>query len=105
MFVKLNDIGGTDLRDKNKTMFYKHTSKNLEMVWLSAKERNGTALIQNIPNLQSGIWAVGAKGFIDHVDRLDKDAEDQEKLNNYTLFEELAAGLIVVSSRLDNLAK
>ncbi len=105
VLVRLNKIGGADLMEKNISMFYKHASKNLELAWQAAKGRDGAALIQSIHKLQSAIWAVGAKGFISHVDKLEKAAEKHEKLNYHALLEELAAGLIVVRSRLENLAK
>ena len=105
VLVKLNKIGGADLMDKNITNFYNHASKNLETAWTAAKNHDGAALIENIHTLQSGIWAVGAKGFIEHVEKLESAAKKREKLNYYALIEELASGLIAVRSRLENLAE
>jgi len=104
VLVKLKEVGGVDRMDKTISQFYEHASQKLELAWKAAKDRDGAGLIQEIQSLKSGIGAVGATGFIEHVTRLEDSAVKREKHNYYAMLEELAAGLIAVRNRLENLA-
>jgi len=104
VLVELKRFGGADHMDKTISLFYEHASKKLESAWKAAKARDGAGLIREIQSLKSGIGSVGATGFVDNVTQLEESALMREKRDYYALLEELAAGLIAVRNRLENLA-